>query len=498
MKKLILVMLLTISGATLAQENAELLKNPLTRKSYNLKVMEDLNLIITGDKNLKQGLSYAYNKANEQITLSGSLWSFKNCGLLTLDGKFESNEGSVLFNNNEKGTKRFGVTLNYFFSIGVGNNSKFGFINNSTSESNRSLLALDYNWKYTNNKEKLTDSLAAYLTFAKIFNISTSKNEEIQYVRKGTVSKEMIGSLFKKYYSVKTELQEKTVSKLLEMGKCRPEKLGKYEKNYFEKNDGTTILIGYTYEGFKMQVFLKDLQKLVDRYKNYDQIVYQSERKLAENLWTGHSLWFFGIHGVYNRESIDIFKYEENFSSFNEELFKTKRGDIFELGASFNYFHTFKKKNYFFFGKGFLTLSNNSNISNFSKYTYEYLEGISDTLFNDNTVSRKFSKTGYINKNGRAYSDKGIGFGSGAELYGGHKKIGVFTRIEFEESKSDKKLYTKKIPWRAGIYINFTSKEKELLSILLFTERTNMILHPREDFNIGFKIGLPLNLNKAI
>jgi hypothetical protein len=113
-------------------------------------------------------------------------------------------------------------------------------------------------------------------------------------------------------------------------------------------------------------------------------------------------------------------------------------------------------------------------------------------------VYKKFSKTGYVNKNGRAYSDKGYASGSGIELYGGHKRIGLFTRIEFKESKVDNEFYAKKMPWRAGFYVNFTSKEKDLVSLLLFTERTNLFLHPSEDFNIGFKIGLPLNLNKAI
>jgi len=507
-------------GNLKAQVNTYTLENPMTKKSYNLKVIEDFNLLITGDKNPKNGLAYSYNKSSEEISLSGKLLDFKNFGFLTLEGTFNSDEGSVIFNKNDKGAKKFEIDLNYFFTVRTGNYSKFGNINDQAFKSNRTLLELAVNHRSTNNKEKLLDSLAAYLRFAQIFKITSSANEIvlgtetrvntqediIEYKKNRIVSESLMKSLLKRYIPEKKCLQKLSNAELeslkiiednfkVENGTCELKIL---EKEQFISRNNDTIHLGYLIEGLKLQEFLKDLKKLERRYSNYDKILYESEKKLAADLWTAQSLVFFGIHGSFKRESLDLFEPRTEFTSFNEDLFNTERGNLLEIGLSANLFKTFKKNSFFFFSKGFGSLAKTSNFSIFSKNTYSYTENIDINETENNDILKEYSKTGYTNKNNDAYSDNGLGFIGGLEVYGGHKNIGLFSRIEFKDSKIEDGNYTKLMPFRAGVFANFNSNEKSLVSVLIFAERTNLFLHPSEDFNIGFKIGLPLNLKKVI
>lgn len=492
-------------------------ENLMDDEAYRKMVIEDLNFLVIGDNNPKQGLAYTLNSDKTQLDLTGNIkWGEREQPIINLTGSFSTADGVFLLDDKD-GAKKGKLTVDVFWTTGIGNKSKF-WGPNSKNGKGTSLAILQ---KASLDTEYLKSSRADSLTVMKIiaseFDIpyETLKNDKNQVLRQNRINSNraaihisddrslyiatLLHSILTTYLDgeLKTKFSTKKIpdlqkslknnTSLIDLSGIDPS-MKKEVTILTWENDGIEEK-RIIYKDFKTNKFIADFKKLEKR--NSDKFLKKEKNELqitnADSLWTNKKLFYFGISTFYEREFLNIYEPKEGVTDLSK-LFQEERGNLYGLIASANYYINWRNGAYLHL-KGTAGLN---RISNFSDFTLTNFVSTQTAAVSDDgsTLEQVTEGTGYLS-NDHSYrftSSKTVAF----DFYAGYETFGLFGRIGLRDDNFANVSAT--IPFQAGLVLNFKGKEKEIISLLLFVDRQNLKLQPDGDTNLGFRVGLPFNL----
>ena len=483
----------------------ETLKNPLNKTAFHKNIMQDLNFMVLGDNNTKQGFSYEYDEKKTELSLSGALIS-SSYFLTTVDGSFSVDEGAFVFDNKD-GSKKGSINLNFFapapfwngkyypsatgdFDSGKANRARF--LNHLTEEE---------------LPKKVADTLNILNKILKDLNLPTSelaeqkkgifrRNWEIQHDLQ-TISlfpnadnpplvdkAELLKTILKYYKNPNPEVKYNDYDTQLVAIKNRSKK--SYTIN---GKNGATVKIDVP-EGLDLEKLFKDYDKILTRAENIKEEVSDKQIKLFKDMWTIEYNTYFGLSGYYERESMDMYK-GDNITQNFDERFVDNKGDLYGIKTSFNHVARWKSGTFLMF-RALADLGRGSNFKDFDKKDFVF--NSTPEIVGTGTIVEEKKKTGYYIEGGSPYS---YGFLQKytAEIYASTKVLGVYAKFGY--SKNEALIKKETLPFETGIMINVNSDKKSVVSILLFVAREDLKIHPDLDTNFGFKIGLPINIKKS-
>jgi hypothetical protein len=498
MKKVIIIILLGLPLFSMAQNSTINMTGPISGNAYDRKVLKDLNFIILGDNNIKSGLTYKLSETKSELELSGKIFTVYN-GIGVLKGKFGTDNGNYIFDNKD-GAKKGELSLSYFLPVNKVNKS---FYSTSDVKSQRIILKIAEERIRWNNQIKLQDSINYYEFIAYRLQIPYENTAPAMppafppvmgpapFMFNGwpLTNDSTLREILKKYVP-KDDLLGETSIATLNTFIAGDLLLGGYTKVTYRDASNTQQQMPL-YEKFNTKKFVKDYEALLARRENQIENLAESEIVAAQNIWTLRKLGYLGVYFNYKRESFTSFSPVANFTAFNK-MFTDQLGDLFDFGFSYNYLIQSKKT--FAFFKAFVSGGRLSNLSDFKATTlnYEVRTSLTDAdgiaLMNSNT------KVAYINKTGANY-DYSFGIDPGVELYGGFNSFGLYSRLEFKEARQHGQTLSKSIPFEIGTFMTVKSDKKDLLTVSIFVNRHDLNVHPDNDLNFGFKVGLPFNFN---
>lgn len=519
MKKLILlVVLLPVLVYGQELKTTKKIDDPISDNAYNRKLLKDLNLIILGDNSVSEGFTYKLNDDKSELELSGK-FSFKRFPVVVAKGKYAMDNGNYIFNDKD-GAKKAEVSLSSFWLF-PGNSNKYG---EKSHTNRRILLSIAEEREKWNEIERLKDSISYYEFIMEVIKIPTKTKEspesiktysELNKNKDGILWANKLGNteikdvelqkILKKYLPDGDVLLTKKASEFEKITLDDKVLIGKYTEIFYEYKESEEekkkagykkkqgFVVGYLIDKLNTKKLIADYEKLLERKKNNKDNLADAEIKAAQEIWTKRKLYFYGLSATYTRESFNAFVPIQNFESFSD-LFDEKLGDLYEFGGNINALWQWKKA--FVFVKGFGSIGRQSNFSDFKQSTINYNVPTGITDVDGNPVIQERSKTIYSNST-EEYKYT-FAHSVGAEVYGGHNNIGLYSRIEYKEGRRDGDFLTKSFPWEFGIYASVKSSKKDLFTLLLFVRRSDLFINPDDDMKMGFKIGLPFQFNKNL
>lgn len=456
-------------------------------KTFNKLIRDDLSFLIIGESNPKQGLELEFDDDKSIITAGGYISTSKNF-LTTIEGEFTSNDGGIYFFDNEGGAKTAKFTLNIYKSFfGKRSFGKVEKIGNPDKNQNDSIQRA-FLKNYFFEKDTIKGIKDNYLILQEIMNeykLPTKKENIIYSGKNGDVA------------PTKVEIN-KVKEKYLKKPKSKDKSLETIDVQKSIKKDETvrTWTISKNIKAFKL---LEDYEKAKVLYdKMYDSIM-KKEIEFAKPLWSKKSFWYFGFSPSYARENITLYN-AESTQEF-EKRFDEKKGDLFGIQLQMNWFKQTKKGKYFL--ARFLTnWGRGSNLSSFEKNTFG-ISTPSGEPIGSSPILLTESKEGYTSEDPYNYgflqSYQLEVFGSLTKHFGLFTSLG-YNKLGFDENNGLEDI--EKLPFRAGGFINLTSKEetKTILVLQVFADRSNLESDPTltNDWRFGFKIGLPVNIGKKL
>ncbi|MDI9258191.1 hypothetical protein [Flavobacterium sedimenticola] len=505
--RLLIFYLLTNCLIGYCQEKKSIsVKKPLSTTAFDSLIIGELNFMVLGDDNVKQGISYEYKEDNTELNASGKLYS-KNSFIMTLDGKFSVNSGAFIFDESD-GSKKGKLTTNFFFSLG--GNSKFFSVEHLDIPND-----IDTQRALIQNKiqsRALADSVYYGIMEAEIImelfdlphvsidkdsfrkqkdllnKIAEIKTYEFNTTAFTTKNKDRLLKKLRKYYKMKPEIvdYDALVNILNKENKVKYDLI--IEKNHVEKIIKTCDIP----ENFKIEKLLTDYEVAYSKLENYESENNKLEIATFKKYWTASQTNYFGVSPFYERQSFDIYNQNaENTISFKNR-FQEIRSDLFGINIGWNYLFLWKNKSFVLIRPS-IGLGRSNNFVEYDKNDYSFT--YSSENVNGVPIEVNKTRTGYINKNNRNY-EYGTFTNFNLELYYAPINIaGLFTKIGY--SKNDALLNKEAYPLESGILINLKSKDKKnIVAIQLFMSRLNLNEHPDDDMNFGLKIGLPINISK--
>ncbi|HBT08598.1 MAG TPA: hypothetical protein DEB18_03135, partial [Leeuwenhoekiella sp.] len=89
---------------------------PLTDEAFRAGILKDLNFILFGEDNPKEGLAYSLSTDKSKLELSGKLpLKYKNI-LVNLNASFEADGGTVILDDKD-GAKKASIQLDFYKAI---------------------------------------------------------------------------------------------------------------------------------------------------------------------------------------------------------------------------------------------------------------------------------------------------------------------------------------------------------------------------------------------
>ena len=498
-KLCICISLLAYNLNCFAQDTIKI-PNPLTKDAFDKNIMQDINFMVLGDNNPKQGFSYEYDEKRTELSLSGLLVNFKS-SILTIDGSFSVDDGSYIFDNKDGSTKA-SVSLNYFVPACFGNSKRYAGADDKTiSNRNRSYKTnRARNINYLTEKElpkKLLDSFAVLDAIIKEFKFpgytleDNEKSDLLKNLKASDPDKKLLLKKLLKYYKKPVKEEDKDYDKLVALLHSAKYQMIWIENKCSKKEKEQSKCISNSYnvpEGFDVETLFNDYDKAVGRLENLDEEVYDKQIKDFHELWISERNTYFGLSTNYQRESLAI--YNGTAVDFPTRFVDTK-GDLFGITGSFNTVKRYKM-GFFYIFRGLATFGRGSNFKDFDKKEYVYVS--SPEVLGNGTITEEQKKTGYYNKKQIPY-DYGFAQKYETEFYAAYKFVGLYGKIGY--AKNDALFKTETVPFETGLIINVQSEKKNVVSILLFVAREDLKVHPDLDTNFGFKIGLPINIRKS-
>lgn len=488
----------------------ETLKNPLNKTAFHKNIMQDLNFMVLGDNNTKQGFSYEYDEKKTELSLSGAVINTKYL-LLTIDGSFSVDEGAFIFDNKD-GSKKGSLDLNFFAPLPFAN-GKYYPAAKDDAESGKANRA-----RYLNHITELELRKKAADTFNVLNKIivdlklpDSPIDSKVHRIFSRKYERQSDNDKSNKFTSDSITVTNDTINllKVLKTYYKGPEPvkpfagyndmINKIQKNIEtvstirgkEGKDGKTLdVVINVPKGLDLEKLFKDYDEALIKAQNIEDTISDKQIKLFKDIWTVEYNTYFGLSGFYERESLDIYNSDVTIQSFDDR-FKDAKGDLYGVKASLNHITRWKCGTFVMFrllgdfGRG-------SNFEDFDKKDFIY--NTNPEIVGAGTMVEEKKKTGYYTKDGSPYS---YGFLQkySTELYVSSKVAGVYAKFGY--SKNDALAKKETLPFETGIMINVNSDKKSGVSILLFVARENLKVHPDLDTNFGFKIGLPINIRKS-
>ncbi|MCI9843514.1 hypothetical protein [Flavobacterium pectinovorum] len=493
-----------------AAPKTETLENPLNKTAFHKNIMQDLNFMVLGDNNTKQGFSYEYNEKKTELSLSGALIS-TNYMLLTVDGSFSVDDGAFIFDNKD-GSKKGSLDLNFFAPLPFANGKYYPAAQGDyeSEKANRARYINHITEQELRKKAADTFSILDKIIIDLKFPQSTIQNKKHrlfsrEYERQsendksnkilsdaGTVANDTVAlfKVLKTYYKGPDPVKPFAgYNDMINKIKKNIETISTI-KGKEDENGKTQDAVINAPKGLDLEKLFKDYDEALINAQNIDDTISDRQIKLFKDIWTVEYNTYFGLSGFYERESLDIYNNDVNIQSFDDR-FKDTKGDLYGVKASLNHITRWKSGTFVMFrllgdfGRG-------SNFEDFKKKDFIY--NTNPEIIGGGTMVEEKKKTGYYTENGVAYT---YGFLQKytTELYVSSKVAGIYGKFGYSQNEALAKKET--LPFETGIMINVNSDKKNVVSILLFVAREDLNVHPDLDTNFGFKIGLPINVRKS-
>lgn len=475
---------------------------PISRAAFNRQIMKDLNFMVLGENNVKQGFSYENKEKNTELILSANIANLKR-SIITMDGEFAVDGGTYIFDEND-GSKKSKFNVNFFFPIKL-LTSKFFPATNTRMHPVSEIKRIERLRLVRNEEQTAIEDLLEFEAILNEFGIPhrqlrvrNPNDNLIQFSHTWFTT----GNYLRQYYPQYLEhsgrrLEDSIVSKL---GKKYLENKARYiiagegdsaYSNTFRRLRSDRYvryeihLNSYTVPAdLKLDLFLKDYEAAVIRVQNLHETTMDIEINNFKYVWTSQKTSYVGISPYYERQQLDIYNGISN-PTFTE-MFDSTYGDAYGLRGSLNMVWDYLSGGYFVF-RGLASVGRNTNISDFSKKDY------SRSLVDGAGITTTDKATAYVNK-----FDEPFQYGFIQEFnfegYLSSKYMGVFGRIGYK--KNDALNDMEKWPLETGLLINLKSDKKNIVGLQLFISRNDLNEHPDDDMNFGFKIGLPISIEK--
>lgn len=475
--------------------------DPLNQDAFDKNIMQDINFMVLGNNNLKQGVSYEYDEKRTELSLTGALANRKSY-ILTIDGAFSVDDGVFVFDNKDGSTKGT-AGLNLFIPAWFGNGKFYpatsGDINSGKVNRARHLNRLIE----IELPEKVLDTFMTLDAIMGNFKFPQSEiTQEDGGLFGGKLDRQNNLKMVNSLHSKKTLPSKDRLLKALLKYYNNPDPEIKYTDydtllKALNKADQTTVTIqgrdgSITYnvpEGLDIEALFNDYDKIVERAKNIDEEISDKQIKKFKGIWTFEYNTYFGISPYYERESLTT--YDSNSTATElADRFTDKRGDLYGLSLTANNVWR-SKKGAFAMIRGLVTFGRDSNFKDFEKKDYIY-NSLPEPI-GTGTIIEEQKKTGYYTAHNTTYG-YGLLQKYSAEIYLSSKVVGLYGKFGY--SKNEARYKKEVLPLETGLMINLQSEKKNVVSILLFVAREDLNVHPDKDTNFGFKIGLPINIKK--
>lgn len=485
--------------------------------AYRKMVIEDLNFLVVGDNNPKQGLGYTLNSDKTQLDLTGNFnLGTNNQPLINITASLQTTDGVFILDDKD-GAKKGRVTVDLFWTPGWFNSSNYyGGETKKGKNTTLTLLqnaSLDVDYLKRNRADSLkvmhiiatefdiplqilsrpSKSLTRQQRIAQNRNLITidqNRSLHIATLLKSILPQYLDGQLKTEFsmltaVDIENRLNSKSPLVDLTLVDSNDQKEVKLLTWNSDKVKETRII----YKDFKTNAFIDKLKKLSKR--NANSYLKKEKDKLqiknADSLWTTKQLFYFGTSMFYEREFLTVYEPQENVTDLTS-LFEKERGNLYGINGSAN-FYISSKTDWYAHGKISGGLSRVSNFSDFTLTKFIRSTG-STTSLDGSTLEQQTDQSGYLS-NGNPYKftlSKTAAF----DMYAGYKLIGIYGRIGVREDNFANR--STRLPFQAGLVFNFKGNEKDIVSLLLLIDRQNLKLHPNGDTNLGFRVGLPFNL----
>ncbi len=479
------------------------IETPLSQTAFDSLIMGELNFMVLGEDNVKQGVSYEYKENNTELNLSGKLLSTEKF-IMTVDGKFSVDSGAFIFDETD-GSKKGKLTLNFFFNLPF--NSKFYRILDATEpndmDSRRAMLqsrvqsmamADSIYYKIMDYEVILNDLGLPYVPIgnAKFAEQRTLLNnlhgsaydyQIANYDVTGNTNNNRLVNRLKQYYRSGALVN---FNALLAAMRAEP-----LRKSYvILDNHGNVVDTYPVATAFKLEKFLKDYQDLYAKLETYKTENNKLEIATFKKYWTGARSWYAGVSPFYERQGFDVYNPNALPTVSFKERFNEVRSDLYGVSLGLNHVRLLKNKG-FYIVRVLNSLGRSNNFTEYDKNDYSYTTSTENS--NGIPIEVTKTKTGYINKENRNY-EYGLFTNVNLEVYYAPIPVaGIFGKIGY--SKNDALLKEEAYPLETGIILNLKSKEKKnIVAIQLFMSRMNLNEHPDDDMNFGLKIGLPISI----
>ncbi|MGL2967407.1 hypothetical protein [Flavobacterium sp. XGLA_31] len=476
--------------------------SPLSTTAFDSLVIGNLNFMVLGEDNVKQGLSYEYKESTSELNLSGKLLS-KERFIMTLDGKFAIDNGAFVFDESD-GSKKGNLTLNFFFNLPW--NTKFYKILNADNpeeiDSRRAMFQnkiqtmaladsiyykiMEYEvimkklkFPYVPISDKKFEKQRALLD--KIHTSNYDYNPDNYDVKE---NKDRLFKMLKQYYK-KGELVDFDAL----LAALQKETKDTYQILDNNKNNVDTYNV---YDNFKIEKFLKDYQAAYSKLEKYCTENNSLEIATFKKYWTGERSNYMGISPYYERQGFDIYNSSPLTTIGFKDRFEEVRSDLYGVNFSINHIRLFKSRAFYMI-RLLGAIGRANNFTEYDKNDYRYTTSTENS--NGIPIEVVKTKTGYLNKEGRSYQ---YGFFNSINLETYFCPVavaGLYGKIGY--SKNNALLQDEAYPLETGILINLKSKDKKnIVAVQLFMSRQNLNVHPDDDMNFGLKVGLPINISR--
>lgn len=493
MKQLIISLLtfLSITTTLHSQLIIERKSGLVSQNAYSKKISKDFSFLILGDNSPQQGVSATLNDGKNSLKINGLLYSGSR-GILSVEADLTTSNGFYFFDD-ERGSERGKFTFNYYKRVYA--KSEY-YSSNTIVKTSIKLEVIDL----------ITQAKSDYLELRKLVEENISPK---------LIKKEQNDRALKKLRS----LTRKYINSQDVNGYNMLEKRNLDKKGYTLKNASSMVLKEVLNEGGKKQDLKimngskKHVSKILRDYlakeqyilKELEDKINEAELKIAEPQWAGNHIVFLGVSPFYERQSINRFSFD-NTKRF-EEMFTEEKGNTYGITLSLNYSlkkgegsrNPLKPENLFI--RFLASFDRASNIASFSNDQLNVTSSFGNDV-EGNPVTFTNSDEAFIGDTPLDY-----GFGSSFFLetyyYPFKAPIGLFGRIGYENvtfnrisTAQDEERY----PMRLGALLNLKNKKKDktIIVVQAFLDRTDLKLHPTRDpdndLRFGLGIGLPINL----
>ncbi|WP_333599490.1 hypothetical protein [Flavobacterium sp.] len=487
---------------TYSQKN-QTIDSPLSTTAFDSLVIGNLNFMVLGDDNVKQGVSYEYKEDNTELSLSGKLYS-KDSFIMTVDGKFAVESGAFIFDETD-GSKKGKLNLNFFFNGFPHLNSKFYSISGTNTsndiDTKRAMLQNEF------DRQTLADStykkIMEYEVILTQLNIPFVSINDPKFIKQRTFLNSNSGNgvaynyntityqtanttaLIKKIKEYCKGLTSKTISSII------AEINGHTQKTVtINDNNGVQVYSQGFAVDFNIDKLLKDYNEAYSKLEKYAYENNKTEINNFKQYWTAERSNYFGVSPFYERQGFDIYDPNTASNVSFKDRFTEIRSDLYGVNISYNFIYVSKSKS-FIIARLLNAIGRSNNFDEYKKKSYSFttssenVDGVPIEIID--------TRTGYLNGGNRNY-EYGTFTETSFELYASLSVAGVFAKIGYKNN--DALALRESYPFETGILINLKSKEKKnIIAIQLFMSRLNLNTHPDDDMNFGLKIGLPINIS---